>query len=55
MGPLRTLLGVLVIIASGTVAGVLFSVALSVVPAFRALPADRYIEVHKLIGAATTG
>ncbi len=44
------LLGVLVLVASGTVAGVLFSVALSVVPAFLALPPDRYVEVHKLIG-----
>jgi uncharacterized membrane protein len=44
------LLGVPLLVASGTVAGVLFSVALSVVPAFLDLPPDRYIEVHKLIG-----
>jgi hypothetical protein len=44
------LLGVAVLVASGTAAGVLFSVALAVVPAFVDLPAERYVEVHKLIG-----
>jgi uncharacterized membrane protein len=44
------LVGALVLVASGVVAGVLFSVALGVVPAFLALPPDRYIEVHKLVG-----
>jgi len=43
-------LGVVVLVGSGTTAGVLFSVALSVVPAFLGLPAERYVEVHKLIG-----
>jgi uncharacterized membrane protein len=43
-------LGVAVLVGSGTTAGVLFSVALSVVPAFIGLPAERYVEVHKLIG-----
>ena len=46
----QALLGMLVLVTSGTVAGVLFAVALSVVPAFRALPPERYVEVHKLIG-----
>jgi uncharacterized membrane protein len=45
-----TLLGVIVLIGSGLTAGVLYAVALSVVPAFRALPAQRYVEIHKLIG-----
>lgn len=43
-------LGVPLLLASGIVAGVLFSVALSVVPAFIGLSAERYVEVHKLIG-----
>ncbi|HEY1621166.1 MAG TPA: DUF1772 domain-containing protein [Streptosporangiaceae bacterium] len=43
-------LAVIVLVTSGTAAGVLFSVALSVVPAFQALPPDRYVELHKLIG-----
>jgi uncharacterized membrane protein len=50
MRALDLVLGVPLLVASGTVAGVLFSVALSIVPAFVALPPDRYIEVHKLIG-----
>jgi hypothetical protein len=43
-------MGVLVLLTGGTAAGVLFSVALSVVPAFGALAPDRYVELHKLIG-----
>jgi hypothetical protein len=43
-------IGVLVLVTGGTAAGVLFSVALSVVPAFVALAPDRYVEMHKLIG-----
>jgi len=43
-------LGVIVVLTSGTAAGVLFSVALSVVPAFLALAPDRYVEMHKLVG-----
>ena len=43
-------LGAAAVIASGFVAGVLFSVALSVVPAFLGLPPDRYVEIHKLVG-----
>jgi uncharacterized membrane protein len=45
-----TVLGVALLLGAGTAAGVLFSVALSVVPAFLAMPADRYVEAHKLIG-----
>lgn len=48
-----TVVGVLaaaVAVTSGVVAGVLFAVALSVLPALRAMPTDRYIYTHKLIG-----
>jgi uncharacterized membrane protein len=43
-------LGVAVLLGSGLTAGVLFSVALSVVPAFLGVPPERYIELHKLVG-----
>jgi hypothetical protein len=43
-------LSVLLLFCSGLTAGVLFAVALSVVPAFLAMPADRYVQAHKLIG-----
>ncbi|GHF28095.1 anthrone oxygenase family protein [Streptomyces morookaense] len=43
-------LKVLVLLGSGITAGVLFCVALSVVPTFLRLPPHRYIEVHRLIG-----
>jgi uncharacterized membrane protein len=43
-------LGVVVLVTGGIAAGVLFSVALSVVPAFVALAPDRYVEMHKLVG-----
>lgn len=39
-----------VAVSSGVVAGVLFAVALSVLPALRAMPVDRYVYAHKLIG-----
>jgi hypothetical protein len=42
--------GVAVLVGSGLTAGVLFSVALSVVPAFAGMPAQRYVELHKLVG-----
>jgi len=45
-----TLLGVVVVVGSGVVAGVLFAVALSVLPALFAMPVDRYVYTHKLIG-----
>lgn len=44
------LLGVVVLVGSGLTAGVLFSVALSVVPAFAGVAPERYVEMHKLIG-----
>ncbi|EKX60724.1 DUF1772 domain-containing protein [Streptomyces ipomoeae] len=44
------LLGVLVLLGNGLTAGVLFAVALSVVPAMAAMPAARYVYVHQLLG-----
>ncbi|WP_157408371.1 DUF1772 domain-containing protein [Actinoplanes sp. N902-109] len=44
------LLSVVLLLASGTVAGVLFAVALSIVPALLAMPPGRYIYAHKLLG-----
>ncbi|OLT26332.1 hypothetical protein BJF79_43635 [Actinomadura sp. CNU-125] len=43
-------LGTAVLIGSGLIAGVLFAVALSTVPALMAMPPDRYIYTHKLLG-----
>ncbi|WP_328447974.1 DUF1772 domain-containing protein [Amycolatopsis sp. NBC_00438] len=44
------LLSVAVLAGSGVVAGVLFAVALSVLPALITMPADRYVYAHQLIG-----
>ncbi|WP_433336496.1 DUF1772 domain-containing protein [Spirillospora sp. CA-294931] len=44
------MLGTTVLIGSGLIAGVLFAVALSTVPALMAMPPDRYIYTHKLLG-----
>jgi hypothetical protein len=41
---------VVVLVGSGLTAGVLFSVALSVVPAFLGMEPVRYVELHKLVG-----
>ncbi|WP_433440005.1 DUF1772 domain-containing protein [Nonomuraea sp. CA-141351] len=43
-------LTVLVLLGSGTVAGVLFAVAVSTVPALAAMPPDRYVYTHTLLG-----
>jgi uncharacterized membrane protein len=43
-------LGVTVLLGSGVTAGVLFAVALSVLPAMFAMPTDRYVYAHQLIG-----
>ncbi|MFG2956446.1 DUF1772 domain-containing protein [Streptomyces sp. NPDC048291] len=43
-------LTVLVLLGTGLVAGVLFAVAVSVMPALIALPPDRYVITHKLLG-----
>lgn len=50
---MQTVVGVLnliVLLGSGVTAGVLFCVALSVVPALLALPPDRYVHTHQLLG-----
>jgi uncharacterized membrane protein len=44
------LLGVTVLLGSGLVAGVLFAVALSVVPAMAAMTAERYVYAHQMLG-----
>jgi uncharacterized membrane protein len=44
------LLSVVAATTSGLVAGVLFAVALSVLPGLWAMPADRYVYAHQLIG-----
>lgn len=43
-------LSVLVLVGTGLVAGVLFAVALSVVPALIAMTPERYVDTHKLLG-----
>jgi uncharacterized membrane protein len=47
---LADMLRVLVVVCSGTVAGVFLAVTVSVVPALSALPTPRYIQVHRLLG-----
>jgi uncharacterized membrane protein len=47
---LTGLLSVVVLVGTGLVAGVLFAVAVSVVPALIAMPADRYVWAHQLLG-----
>lgn len=44
------LVSVAVLLCNGLVAGVLFAVALSVMPALIALPVDRYVQTHQLLG-----
>jgi uncharacterized membrane protein len=43
-------LTIMALAGSGTVAGVMFAVALSVVPAMFALSPSQYVEFHKLLG-----
>ncbi|MQY11641.1 hypothetical protein SRB5_17600 [Streptomyces sp. RB5] len=43
-------LGVAALLGSGVTAGVLFAVALSVLPALFAMPAGTYVYAHKLLG-----
>lgn len=47
---LAQILGITALLGSGLVAGVLFAVALSVMPALIAMPADHYVEAHQLLG-----
>jgi uncharacterized membrane protein len=44
------LLSTLLLLGSGTVAGVMFAVAISTVPALAAMTPDRYVYVHTLLG-----
>ncbi len=46
----QDLLTSIALLGSGITAGVLFAVALSVVPALIAMPVDRYVEAHRLLG-----
>ncbi|MFD9963253.1 anthrone oxygenase family protein [Amycolatopsis sp. NPDC058986] len=46
----RDVLAVLALVGSGVVAGVLFAVALSVLPALFAMPVERYVYAHQLLG-----
>ncbi|MDH2427216.1 DUF1772 domain-containing protein [Sphaerisporangium sp. TRM90804] len=43
-------LTVAALLGAGTTAGVLFGVAVSVVPALRDMPPGRYVETHQLLG-----
>ena len=43
-------LGVLVLLGSGLTAGVLFAVAVSVLPALLAMPTGTYVYAHQLLG-----
>ncbi|WP_280669168.1 MULTISPECIES: DUF1772 domain-containing protein [unclassified Kitasatospora] len=43
-------LSVVALVGSGLVAGVLFAVAISVMPALIAMTPERYISTHKLLG-----
>ncbi|MFC4910177.1 anthrone oxygenase family protein [Actinomadura gamaensis] len=45
---MRTL-EVLALVGAGTATGILVIGAVALVPCFRALPADRYVEVHQLL------
>jgi len=47
---ITVVLSIVELIGSGVTAGVLFAVALSVVPALAAMPMDRYIQTHRLLG-----
>jgi uncharacterized membrane protein len=44
------LLSTLTLVGSGTVAGVMFAVAISMVPAMAAMTPDRYVYVHTMLG-----
>ncbi|WP_308249856.1 DUF1772 domain-containing protein [Sphaerisporangium fuscum] len=42
--------GVAVLVGAGIVAGVFVAVAVSVLPTLIAMPADRYVETHRMLG-----
>ncbi|CAL9499945.1 DUF1772 domain-containing protein [Streptomyces sp. enrichment culture] len=43
-------IGVTALLGAGVTAGVLFCVAISLVPGFIALPPDEYVDAHRLFG-----
>ncbi|RRQ88655.1 anthrone oxygenase family protein [Streptomyces griseofuscus] len=47
---MNTALGVLALLGSGVTAGVLFAVALSILPALFAMPTGTYVYAHQLLG-----
>jgi uncharacterized membrane protein len=47
---LTDLLRILVVICSGTVAGVFIAVTVSVMPALAELPVPAYVRIHRLLG-----
>lgn len=47
---IERLLGIIAVLGSGLTAGAMFAVAISVAPALSAMPADRYVYAHQLIG-----
>jgi uncharacterized membrane protein len=44
------ILAVVAVLGAGVTGGVLFAVAVSVVPALAALPPQRYVQTHQLLG-----
>jgi uncharacterized membrane protein len=51
LGPVITdVLFIGALVGTGLVSGVFFAVAVSVLPALRALPAGRYVQMHQLLG-----
>lgn len=50
MSPAVATMAVAALLGTGVVAGVLFAVALSVLPALFAMPAERYVYAHQLLG-----
>lgn len=47
---MTAVLSIAVLVGTGIVAGVLFAVALSLVPAFASVPAPEYVRIHQLVG-----
>ncbi|MFC5827936.1 anthrone oxygenase family protein [Nonomuraea insulae] len=47
---MNEILSVFALLGSGTTAGVMFAVAISMVPALGAMTVPRYVEAHRLLG-----
>ena len=45
-----TVLALLAMLGSGTISGTFFAVAVSVVPALAAMPPERYVQTHRMLG-----